>query len=290
MIDSPLVSIVINNYNYGKYLKDSIDSALQQTYKNIEVIVVDDGSTDHSLEIIEEYKDKVTSILKKNGGQASAFNAGFKVCKGEIICLLDADDIFLPNKVATVVTEFLKNKECRWLIHKMNHINNEGELVEVSERKDKGDFLERSGDYTKQARYGAFTFVLPATSAIVFHRTLIEQVLPVPVELKITADNYLKFACMMLSPILVCNELLSSQRIHGNNLYTNKNRATREFRKQSRHIKYHIAKGINSLDIDQKQSTRLFLNLIKSSFKDRDVSMIFNSVMSLFKKGAGKAS
>src|SRR5262245_35878004 len=73
---NPLVSILINNFNYAKYLPQAIDSALSQTYQPIEVIVVDDGSTDDSQRILSRYEPQVVPILKKNGGQASAFNAG----------------------------------------------------------------------------------------------------------------------------------------------------------------------------------------------------------------------
>ena len=66
---SPLASILINNYNYGRFLGKAIDSALSQTYENLEVIVVDDGSTDGSLEIIASYGDRISSVLKKNGGR-----------------------------------------------------------------------------------------------------------------------------------------------------------------------------------------------------------------------------
>ena len=75
--NNPLVSILINNYNYGYFLGAAIESALSQTYQNIEIIVVDDGSTDNSREIIAHYGNHIIPILKENGGQASAFNAGF---------------------------------------------------------------------------------------------------------------------------------------------------------------------------------------------------------------------
>ena len=91
----PLVSILINNYNYDRFISQAIDSALNQTYPNVEVIVVDDGSTDNSLVVIRNYRDRITPVVKNNGGQASALNAGFSICKGEIICLLDADDLCL---------------------------------------------------------------------------------------------------------------------------------------------------------------------------------------------------
>ncbi len=94
----PLVSILINNYNYGKFLKQAVDSCLNQTYENIEVIVVDDGSTDDSKQIINSLCDQIIPVLKQNGGQASAINAGFRVSSGDIICLLDADDLYLPER------------------------------------------------------------------------------------------------------------------------------------------------------------------------------------------------
>src|SRR5919199_656326 len=101
--NQPLVSVLITNYNYEHYLKQAIDSALNQTYPHMEIIVVDDGSTDNSKQVIASYKDKIISVFKENGGQASAMNAGFAISQGEIICSLDADDVWLPTKVEQVV-------------------------------------------------------------------------------------------------------------------------------------------------------------------------------------------
>src|SRR4051812_16040279 len=94
---APWASIIINNYNYGHFLRDAIDSALAQTYPCTEVIVVDDGSTDDSREVIAGYGQRVTAVFKENGGQASAFNAGFAASRGEVVVFLDADDTLLPN-------------------------------------------------------------------------------------------------------------------------------------------------------------------------------------------------
>jgi len=101
--ERPLVSIVITNYNYGRYLRTSIDSALAQTYPNVEVIVVDDGSSDGSREIIESYGTRIVAILKANGGHGSALNAGFEASRGEIVMFLDADDELIPEAAAQVV-------------------------------------------------------------------------------------------------------------------------------------------------------------------------------------------
>jgi glycosyltransferase involved in cell wall biosynthesis len=102
----PLVSIIINNYNYGHFLDEAIDSALTQSYPNIEVIVVDDGSTDNSREIIANYVNRLFPIVKENGGQGSAFNAGFAASRGDIVIFLDSDDVLLPTAAEKAVPFF----------------------------------------------------------------------------------------------------------------------------------------------------------------------------------------
>ncbi|HEX3723208.1 MAG TPA: glycosyltransferase, partial [Nitrolancea sp.] len=101
-----IVSIIINNFNYDRFLKDAIESALNQSYEHTEVIVVDDGSTDTSREIISSYADRVVPVFKENGGQASAFNVGFAHSHGDIVIFLDSDDRLLPHIAAEVVRVF----------------------------------------------------------------------------------------------------------------------------------------------------------------------------------------
>ena len=123
MNQNPLVSILINNYNYAAFLAEAIDSAIDRTYENIEVIVVDDGSTDNSREIIAGYGNKVIPIIKENGGQASTFNAGFDKSKGDIICFLDADDLFLSNKIEKIVSIFNKYSDINWCFHSFTRVD-----------------------------------------------------------------------------------------------------------------------------------------------------------------------
>lgn len=106
----PLVSIIVNNCNYAPYLAQAIDSALDQTYPHAEVIVVDDGSTDESRDIIRSYGSRIAAVLKPRCGQTSAMNTGFEVSRGEIICFLDADDVLLPGAADTVVPLFREEK------------------------------------------------------------------------------------------------------------------------------------------------------------------------------------
>lgn len=90
----PLVSIVVTCYNYEKYVGEAIESALRQTYKNLEVIVIDDGSTDNSLEVINRFNSKLRVISRKNKGIVYTRNEALRVAKGDFLCFLDADDYF----------------------------------------------------------------------------------------------------------------------------------------------------------------------------------------------------
>ena len=95
-------SIVIANYNYGRFVARAIDSALELAWPDIEVIVVDDGSTDHSKDVINAYEGRIKSIFQPNSGQLAANNAGFAATDGDVIVFLDADDILLPDMAREV--------------------------------------------------------------------------------------------------------------------------------------------------------------------------------------------
>jgi len=96
------VSIVIRNHNYGRYLRDAVDSALAQTYPLTEVVAVDDGSTDDSRSILAVYGDRIVTVFQDNGGEASALNAGFRAAGGEIVLFLDSDDVLAPDAAAAI--------------------------------------------------------------------------------------------------------------------------------------------------------------------------------------------
>lgn len=111
-MNQPLVSIIIPTYNARRWLSEAIDSALAQTYLNREILVVDDGSTDGTLESLREtYGSRIRYFYKENGGLASARNVGITNARGSYIQFLDSDDIILPQKVATHVSFLEKHSE-----------------------------------------------------------------------------------------------------------------------------------------------------------------------------------
>jgi glycosyltransferase involved in cell wall biosynthesis len=99
MNSEPLVSIIIPTYNCGRFLSDAIESGLAQTYPRIEIIVVDDGSTDNTGSVAAKYEDRVTYMVQRNEGPASARNAGIVASKGDYLVFLDSDDRLLPEMV-----------------------------------------------------------------------------------------------------------------------------------------------------------------------------------------------
>lgn len=108
----PTVSVIIPNYNYGRFLSEAIESVLSQTYACSEIIVVDDGSTDDSLNVLAQYEKKGVKVIRqKNCGVGAARNAGAKASSGDFIAFFDADDIWLPHKIERQLELFQSDKE-----------------------------------------------------------------------------------------------------------------------------------------------------------------------------------
>ena len=110
-IQMPKVSIIIPSYNSAQYIVETLQSVFAQTYKNYEIIVVDDGSIDNTKEVLRPYMGKITYIYKENGGPASARNVGIKHAQGEYIAFLDSDDTWLPEKLEKQVDYLKKHPE-----------------------------------------------------------------------------------------------------------------------------------------------------------------------------------
>jgi len=219
MTNDPLVSIVINNYNYADFLSKAINSALKQTYNNIEIIVVDDGSTDHSRSLIESYGEKIIPVLKENGGHASTFNAGFGVSKGEIIFFLDADDIFELNKVEKIVKVFTSHQDVGWCFNALKLFDSKtAETIAVTRAfPDKNEDTSGIYDFREAIKQGQLRFYPPSTSGLSFKRSLLAQILPMPEALQMAADRYLVNAAILLGIGYFAHTPLTNQCIHGNN-------------------------------------------------------------------------
>jgi glycosyltransferase involved in cell wall biosynthesis len=217
-MENPTVSVIIDNYNYASFLNDSIESVLHQTYPRIEIIVVDDGSSDSSSQILTKFIHfpNIKVYYKENGGQASAFNMGVAHANGEIISFLDSDDYFLPYKIEQSVNVLIKNPEAGWMCHPLIWEFLDGE---TRQNIDFGKLVQVR-DFRRDFRKGAIKHPFSATSGLCFRKDLIEKIFPIPDDIRITADNYIKYSAAALSPVVFLNNCLSIQRIHKKNAFT----------------------------------------------------------------------
>lgn len=207
-----MVSVIIDNYNYGKYISQAIDSVLNQTYEDYEVIIVDDGSTDDSKDIIlnycSKYPSKITAIFKPNGGQASAFNAGYALAKGDIICFLDSDDYWYNNKLEIII-EF--HQKYDFVGHNRTYSSNIN-----SPFKKFIKFENKRKEFLKE--YGLLYMYNIATSSMSFSRNLLNKILPMPeYEFRVCADEYVMFLGMYYSNVKYIDKNLAFYRIHEDN-------------------------------------------------------------------------
>ena len=221
MSNQKLATIIIDNYNYERYLGQTIDSALSQNYSNIEVIVVDDGSTDRSGEIISSYGDKITVVLKPNGGQASAFNAGFRKSRGEVIFFLDSDDILFPDAVKNAVHLFVEYElvKVQWPLWVIDEDGVKTGATRPPQVPNDGDLRD------VVLRGGPTSCVSSPTSGNAWARHYLEKVLPMPEDVayyKVCADEYLYTLAPVFGLIKTISKPQGLYRVHGKNIYSSR--------------------------------------------------------------------
>lgn len=130
------ISVVVINYNLGDYLESTLLSIIDQNYSDLELIVIDGGSTDHSLEIINKYKGSIHYFVsEKDNGMYEALNKGLRVCTGEIMTFINSDDVLYSNSFFTVAKIFKQYRSIDWITGIPNHIDEIGRIVWSSEPK-----------------------------------------------------------------------------------------------------------------------------------------------------------
>lgn len=224
-VEVPSISILINNFNYGRYLREAVDSCLAQDYPDFEVVVVDDRSTDDSPEILESYGDAIRYVpLQRNGGQAHAVNHGFAACRGELIAMLDADDAFLPGKLLALADVERTAPEAMMLCDRVQQIRMEGTPWSrpIPQRL-------LSGDVRAEAARRGGLWECPPMSGLTFRRGFLERVLPEPpLPHRVSFDHYLANLAAMTAPIAALDQPYTLRRLHGRNKYKHPDRIERK--------------------------------------------------------------
>lgn len=205
------VSIVIPNYNYGRFLSEAIDSALAQTYPCKEIIVVDDGSTDISHEVLSHYGDKIGVILQKNSGVGAARNIGVQNVSTDLVAFLDADDYWSPHKIERQVELFENDDEVGLVSCGMQEFDNNGNIVQLYQNGLDGWVADKIVAFNSE--------LVVSGSAIIVKRKVFEKVkgFDIRKELHPSEDWEFCYRVACESKIAFTPEMLVNYRNHGNN-------------------------------------------------------------------------
>lgn len=210
----PLVSVIIPNYNYARYLPQVLDSVLAQSYSNVEIIVVDDGSMDDSKAVLRNYEKHVRLVEQPNQGVSAARNRGVRESSGELLAFLDADDVWLPLKLERQVGRFLNQPELGLVHCGVEDISETGVT-----RQSHLDGLE--GWVAKDMLLFRRPVILGGGSGLVIPRATFESLGGFDIRLSTSADW--DFCCRVAirQPVGFVPEVLMQYRVHGTNMHGN---------------------------------------------------------------------
>ena len=212
---TPLVSVLIPVHDYGRYLGEAIESVLAQTYDRVEVIVCDDGSRDHSLEVARRYAaldERVCVLSQENAGQAAAFSKAFAASRGEVICLLDADDHYAPDKAEAVVDAFSRS-DAGTVVHPLIRTDETGAERGIYPHTEPlpsgwlGDGVAEAGGYVPWLSTGTMNL----------RREVAERIFPIDPAAGQFADVFIRGAACLAAPVVAVDRPLAFYRLHGSN-------------------------------------------------------------------------
>jgi len=205
------VSVIIPNYNYAQYVGQAIDSVLNQTYSNIEIIVVNNGSTDNSLEVLKGFGNRICLVDQENLGQSGARKSGLSRATGDFIAFLDADDIWEPKKIEKQMLLFNPKTELVYCgIRRLNESDQQHISTHLPQFKGSCEsaFLHHPG----------ISIVLSGESTAIFTRALVEKVGGFDPELNSAAGWDFFRRCSKHTDFDFVPEALTNYRVHGSNM------------------------------------------------------------------------
>jgi glycosyltransferase involved in cell wall biosynthesis len=213
----PFVSVLIDTYNHERFIEEAVSSVLVQDFPAAqrEILVVDDGSTDKTPELLKKYEPHVRILRKQNGGQASAFNFGIAQCKGEIVAFLDGDDWWAQNKLKRVVETMAADSSLGIVGH--------GIFIVLRDARQQTELLLENFRFQANSISGALLFRRRAaflgTSRMTIRAELLQRIGPVPEQIRIQADEYLFTLASVLMKAEILPDALTFYRMHEANRF-----------------------------------------------------------------------
>jgi glycosyltransferase involved in cell wall biosynthesis len=203
----PLVSIITPSFNQGKYIKQTIDSVLSQSYKKIEYWVIDGGSTDDTIDILKSYGEAINYVSEKDSGQTNAINKGILKTSGEIIGFINSDDVLLPGAIQLVVEKF-SHPNILW-------VTGDYRIIDTNNKQIQSFVIL----YKRLLRRFSSLLLLSITNYIAqpstfWHRKLSDRIGLMDETLRYTMDYDYWSRAFRISPPTIIHDILSSFRIH----------------------------------------------------------------------------
>lgn len=269
MSGMPRASVIINSYNYGRFLPAAIESALAQTYPNTEVIVVDDGSTDNSRDVFERYRGHLMALPQKNGGQGAAYNTGFAASGGDFVCFLDADDTLNPDAMSQAIAAF--DNSC------FVKVEWQMDIIDASGRKTGGVVPEKP---TPQINLREHTissgplydwWITPPGSGTCYRRSMLERMLPMPAgEHRHGADVYLTVLTPVFGNVRRLTGAFGCYRQHDRNNYFGRALTTDR-------LQDYLCRFESYCDAVQRQLASQGMNVSTEEWKRRNFNYLWPS-------------
>jgi glycosyltransferase involved in cell wall biosynthesis len=213
----PYISVLVDTYNHERFIENALVSVLEQGVSEAEneIIVVDDGSTDQTPEIVRKFAPRVRLIRKANGGQASAFNAGIPECAGEIIAFLDGDDWWARGKLQAVADALASDQEVGLVGHGITQVFADG--------RHQTELVRDTPRFRLTSRKSAEAFRLRksflGTSRMTYRAAVLREIGRVPETLRFQADEYLFTLAGLFADVLILRDSLTFYRLHDANLF-----------------------------------------------------------------------
>jgi glycosyltransferase involved in cell wall biosynthesis len=218
MSSAPIISVIVDTYNHQNYIGQALTSVLEQDFPptEFEILVIDDGSSDRTPEIVRKFAPRIRLIEKVNGGQASAFNLAIPKTNGQIVAFLDGDDWWAPDKLSSVLKAFSTHPLAAAVGHGFYEVNESGPPSAVVVAKSTC-ILDLSSP--SAARVAVLGRSLLGTSRLAIRRTALNRIGSLPVNLVFCADTPLLTLSLALGGAVILEEPLCYYRIHSSNLF-----------------------------------------------------------------------
>lgn len=205
MQNNPLVSVVIPFYDHIDWLIEAVESVLSQSYSNIEIVVVNDGSKEDVHDFLNKYENRIKYIYKENGGPASARNIGVEIAKGEYIAFLDSDDLWLPNKLELQIQE-MERFNAVWSCSDYQNFGQDESIIPMIAGQEKPILIDYEPDRIATPTVVIQASVLQPNKRLRFNK-----------EMRFGQDAYLWMQIIADYKLLVLPSVLVKVRIRGNN-------------------------------------------------------------------------